>query len=128
MLDPKEIEDVRVKLDSDPAKIVLPALKYNEQGLIPVVAQCYETGDILMVAWMNEETMRITLAEGKVCYWSRSRKEVWRKGATSGEWQILKEMSYDCDKDCIVVKVIQEKGKACHTGKRSCFSWLMYKA
>lgn len=118
MLDPEEIEDVRG---------TVPELKFNSDGLIPCVTQCYETGDVLMVAWMNEESLKITIKEKRVCYWSRSRKELWRKGATSGEWQNLKELYHDCDKDVLLAKVIQEKDKACHKGKRSCFSWLMYK-
>ena len=117
MLDPKEIVDVRG---------AFPELKYNSDGLIPCVTQCYETGDVLMVAWMNKESLQITLDEKKVCYWSRSRKELWRKGATSGEWQNLKELYYDCDKDVLLAKVIQEKDKACHMGKRSCFSWRVF--
>jgi phosphoribosyl-AMP cyclohydrolase len=118
VLDPKEIEDMK--------GFDVNNLKYNEQGLIPCITQCAETGDVLMMAWMNAESIKITLEEGNVCYWSRSRKELWRKGATSGEWQILKELYFDCDKDALLAKVIQEKGKACHVGKRSCFSWKIY--
>ena len=118
MIDPAEIVDVR---DQE------VALKFNSDGLIPCVTQCYDTGDVLMVAWMNMDSLKITLEEKKVCYWSRSRQELWRKGATSGEWQDLKELHHDCDNDVLLAKVIQGKDKACHKGKRSCFSWLMFK-
>ena len=95
-------------------------LKYNEQGLIPAIAQDHETDEILMMAWMNAESLMRTLESGQVTYWSRSRQEFWAKGATSGHVQTLKGMRIDCDRDCIVMQVVQI-GAACHTGRRSCF-------
>jgi phosphoribosyl-AMP cyclohydrolase len=95
-------------------------LKYNEAGLIPAIAQDHETGEVLMMAWMNAESLMRTLETGQVTYWSRSRREFWEKGATSGHVQTLKEMRIDCDRDCILLQVSQ-LGAACHTGARSCF-------
>lgn len=95
-------------------------LKYNDAGLIPAIAQDFETGEILMMAWMNSESLMRTLETGQVIYWSRSRQEFWAKGATSGHVQTLKEMRVDCDRDCLVMQVAQI-GAACHTGARSCF-------
>jgi len=95
-------------------------LKYNEAGLIPAIAQDHETGEVLMMAWMNAESLMRTLETGQVTYWSRSRREFWEKGATSGHVQTLKEMRIDCDRDCILLQVSQ-LGTACHTGARSCF-------
>ncbi|MDG1068321.1 MAG: phosphoribosyl-AMP cyclohydrolase, partial [Sulfitobacter sp.] len=95
-------------------------LKYNEAGLIPAIAQDAETGDILMMAWMNPESLMRTLETGQVTYWSRSRQEFWAKGATSGHVQTLVEMRVDCDRDCLLMQVTQV-GAACHTGRRSCF-------
>lgn len=90
-------------------------------GLIPVVVQDYETQEVLMVAFMNEEAWRKTLETGKATYWSRSRGELWTKGATSGNFQEVKEIYVDCDNDTVLLKVIQHGGCACHTGYRSCF-------
>ncbi|RLA75863.1 MAG: phosphoribosyl-AMP cyclohydrolase [Deltaproteobacteria bacterium] len=90
-------------------------------GLIPAVVQDYETGEVLMVAFMNEEAWRKTLETGKATYWSRSRRELWTKGATSGNFQEVKEIYIDCDNDTVLLKVIQHGGAACHTGYRSCF-------
>lgn len=95
-------------------------LKYNEACLIPAIAQDAETGDILMMAWMNPESLMRTLETGQVTYWSRSRQEFWAKGATSGHVQTLVEMRVDCDRDCLLMQVTQV-GAACHTGRRSCF-------
>lgn len=95
-------------------------LKYNEAGLIPAIAQDAETGDILMMAWMNPESLMRTLETGQVTYWSRSRQEFWAKGATSGHVQTLVEMRVDCDRDSLLMQVSQV-GAACHTGRRSCF-------
>lgn len=96
------------------------SLKYNEAGLIPAIAQDHENGDILMMAWMNAESLMKTLETGQVTYWSRSRQEFWAKGATSGHVQTLKELRVDCDRDCLLMQVDQV-GAACHTGVRSCF-------
>jgi phosphoribosyl-AMP cyclohydrolase len=96
------------------------SLPYNEAGLLPAIAQQYDTGEVLMMAWMNRESIDETLATGQVCYWSRSRQQLWRKGESSGQVQRLKEMRLDCDGDTILLRVDQT-GPACHTGRRSCF-------
>ncbi|HTH15423.1 MAG TPA: phosphoribosyl-AMP cyclohydrolase [Magnetospirillum sp.] len=98
----------------------LAAIRFNEDGLVPAIAQQYDTGEVLMMAWMNRDAVAETLATGRVCYWSRSRKGLWRKGETSGQQQRLKEFLIDCDGDTILVKVDQD-GVACHTGRRTCF-------
>lgn len=95
-------------------------LKYNEAGLIPAIAQDATSGEVLMMAWMNAQSLMRTLETGQVTYWSRSRQEFWAKGATSGHVQTLVEMRVDCDRDCLVMQVDQV-GAACHTGRRSCF-------
>ena len=95
-------------------------LKYNEQGLIPCVVQEKATGDVLMVAWMNAESLELTRKTRTTWFWSRSRQELWNKGATSGNIQHVRSLSYDCDADCLLVKVVAE-GPACHTGAHSCF-------
>lgn len=99
-------------------------LKYNDQGLIPVVVQSYETKDVLMLAYMNEEALKRTLETKMGTYYSRSRGELWIKGETSGHVQHVKRLSYDCDRDTLLLEVIQE-GVACHTGKMSCFHQLV---
>lgn len=104
---------------SDPTA-ALAALKFNEDGLVPAIAQQFDTGEVLMMAWMNRDAVIDTLATGRVCYWSRSRKGLWRKGETSGQQQRLKELLIDCDGDTILLKVDQD-GVACHTGRRTCF-------
>lgn len=96
------------------------ALKWTEAGLIPAIAQDVETGTVLMMAWMNRESLAQTLSTGEVTYWSRSRGELWRKGATSGHIQTLVSLSIDCDRDCILMQV-EQVGAACHTGRRHCF-------
>jgi phosphoribosyl-AMP cyclohydrolase/phosphoribosyl-ATP pyrophosphohydrolase/phosphoribosyl-AMP cyclohydrolase len=99
----------------------LAAVRFNADGLVPVVTQDIADGEVLMVAWMNAETLQLTLAEGRMVYWSRSRREVWRKGDTSGDRQFVREAYYDCDGDTLLFKVEQEGNGACHTGQRSCF-------
>ena len=99
----------------------IDSLKFDERGLIPVIVQDYENGDVLMLAYMNKDTLRQTIETGKATYWSRSRQKVWVKGETSGHFQIVKEIYYDCDGDTILLKVEQVGGIACHTGNRSCF-------
>lgn len=101
---------------------IVDALKYNSDGLIPAIAQQHDSGEILMMAWMNKEAVAETLRTGKVCYYSRSRQSLWRKGESSGQSQKLIDFRTDCDKDTVLVSVEQE-GVACHTGRRSCFSW-----
>ncbi|MEM7270523.1 MAG: phosphoribosyl-AMP cyclohydrolase [Pseudomonadota bacterium] len=96
------------------------SLKFDDKGLIPAIAQCADTGDVLMLAWMNAEAVTQTLETGWVTYWSRSRQSYWRKGETSGNMQTLREMRYDCDQDCLLMQVVQI-GPACHLGNRSCF-------
>lgn len=95
-------------------------LAYDERGLIPAIAQQHDTGEVLMLAWMNAASIAQTLAEGRVVYWSRSRKAFWRKGDTSGHVQRLVEMRADCDRDCLLL-LVDQTGPACHTGARSCF-------
>jgi phosphoribosyl-AMP cyclohydrolase len=97
-------------------------LDFEKQGgLIPAIAQDWETGEVLMLAYMNKESFEETLATGKACYFSRSRNKLWRKGEESGNVQVVKEIRIDCDADTIVIKVDQIGGAACHTGHRSCF-------
>ncbi|WP_085805216.1 phosphoribosyl-AMP cyclohydrolase [Roseovarius albus] len=96
------------------------SLKYNEAGLIPAIAQDHESGEVLMMAWMNIEAVQKTLETGRVTYWSRSRKSFWIKGETSGHIQELVDFRFDCDRDCLLV-VIKQTGAACHTNRRSCF-------
>ena len=99
---------------------IIESLKYNEQGLIPAIAQQYDSNELLMMAWMNQEAIKTTLAEGRAVYWSRSRNELWRKGETSGHIQKLVEFRWDCDNDAILL-LVDQIGVACHTGERSCF-------
>jgi len=96
-------------------------IKWNEQGLIPAIAQDWQTGEVLMLAWMNREALELTIREGRAVYWSRSRQALWRKGEESGHVQRLKELRLDCDADTVLLKVEQVGGIACHTGRRSCF-------
>ena len=95
-------------------------LKFDNKGLIPVIIQDYKRGDVLMMAYMNKASLKKTMASGKTCFWSRSRKKYWTKGKTSGNFQFVKAMYYDCDMDTLLVKV-RQVGVACHTGNRSCF-------
>lgn len=101
-------------------KTTLSELKYNSDGLIPAIAQQHDTGEVLMMAWMNRQSIEETLNTGQVCYWSRSRNSYWRKGESSGNQQKLISMSTDCDGDTLLLKV-EQKGAACHTGRRDCF-------
>jgi phosphoribosyl-AMP cyclohydrolase len=99
----------------------LATVKYDANGLVPCIAQDVHTRSVLMMAWMNAETLQMTLAEGLMVYWSRSRQEVWRKGDTSGDRQFVREAYYDCDGDTLLFLVEQEGKGACHTGEYSCF-------
>ena len=99
---------------------VVEAITFNADGLVAAIAQQYDTGEVLMMAWMNRDAVAETLGTGRVCYWSRSRGKLWRKGETSGQVQVLKDFRWDCDADTVLVQVDQE-GVACHTGRRSCF-------
>jgi len=107
-------------MSDDIADSIIDDLAFNEDGLVPAIAQQADTGEVLMMAWMNADAVRETLATGRVCYWSRSRGKLWRKGETSGQIQALKEFRWDCDNDTILLQVDQT-GVACHTGRRNCF-------
>ena len=104
----------------DATASVLAALNFNSDGLVAAVAQQHDTGEVLMLAWMNRDSIAETLATGQVCYWSRSRQALWRKGETSGHEQKLIELRVDCDGDALLLQV-EQTGPACHTGERSCF-------
>jgi len=101
-------------------KFRISCLKFDAKGLIPAIIQDYKNKEVLMVAYMNKESLRRTLKLGKTCFWSRSRKEYWVKGMTSGNFQFVKSIAYDCDLDALLIKV-RQIGPACHTGNRSCF-------
>jgi phosphoribosyl-AMP cyclohydrolase len=105
---------------ADPSDKALADIRFGPDGLVAAVAQQFDTGEVLMMAWMNREAVRLTLAEGRVCYWSRSRRALWRKGETSGQIQRLREMRLDCDGDTVLL-LVDQTGVACHTGRRSCF-------
>jgi len=96
-------------------------INWNEHGLIPAIAQDWQTGEVLMLAWMNAQSLELTAQEGRAVYWSRSRARLWRKGEESGNVQIVKELRIDCDADTVLMKVEQIGGIACHTGRRHCF-------
>jgi phosphoribosyl-AMP cyclohydrolase len=102
------------------AEALIPAIRFDANGLVPVIAQQHDTGEVLMLAWMNEAAVRETLETGRVCYWSRSRAGLWRKGETSGQVQRLVELRLDCDGDTLLA-LVDQTGVACHTGRRSCF-------
>ncbi len=95
-------------------------VRFDEKGLVPAIVQDADTMEVLMLAYMNEESLRLTVAEGRVVFWSRSRRELWRKGDTSGNTQHVESLSIDCDGDAVLVRVHQV-GVACHTGSRTCF-------
>jgi len=98
----------------------LGEIKFGPDGLVPVIAQQHDTGEVLMLAWMNRDALEATLAEGRACYWSRSRQALWRKGEISGQVQQLRELRLDCDGDAVLL-LVEQQGVACHTGRRSCF-------
>jgi phosphoribosyl-AMP cyclohydrolase len=102
------------------AAAILAALAFDRDGLVAAVAQQHDTGEVLMLAWMNRDAVTETLATGRVCYWSRSRGALWRKGDTSGHVQKLVELRVDCDGDALLL-LVEQTGAACHTGQRSCF-------
>jgi len=104
---------------------LLNSLKLDSAGLIPAIIQDAASGEVLMVAWMNADALRRTLETGEAHYWSRSRKKLWRKGEESGNVQRVREVRTDCDKDTLLLRVEQVGGAACHTGYRSCFSWVL---
>ena len=102
------------------AAAALERIAFDSGGLVPVVAQQHDTGEVLMMAWMNRDAVAETLATGRVCYWSRSRRKPWRKGETSGQTQQLIRLMVDCDGDTLLA-LVDQTGVACHTGRRSCF-------
>ena len=103
-----------------PLEPVLDALPWNSDGLIAAIAQQHRSGEVLMLAWMNRQALTETLASGHVCYWSRSRQQLWRKGESSGHWQQLIEARLDCDGDAVLL-IVDQQGPACHTGRPTCF-------
>ena len=108
------------KEDKETIGRLLDLLTFNNEGLIPAIAQQFDSGEVLMLAWMSPESIEATLKEERVVYWSRSRRKLWRKGETSGHVQTLMEFRWDCDNDAILLQVDQS-GVACHTGRRNCF-------
>jgi len=106
--------------DSPAPAAILDAIAFDSDGLVPAVAQQHDSGEVLMMAWMNRDAVAETLAAGRVCYWSRSRERLWRKGESSGQVQKLVEMRVDCDGDTLLL-LVDQTGVACHTGRRSCF-------
>jgi phosphoribosyl-AMP cyclohydrolase len=105
---------------SEAIERALGEIKFGPDGLVPAIAQQHDTGEVLMVAWMNREAVRLTLEEGRACYWSRTRRALWKKGETSGQTQRLHELRLDCDGDTVLL-LVDQHGVACHTGRRSCF-------
>ncbi|GAB5452268.1 MAG: phosphoribosyl-AMP cyclohydrolase [Halioglobus sp.] len=105
---------------NDPSALMAD-INWNEHGLVPAIAQDWQSGEVLMLAWMNAEALELTIAEKRAIYWSRSRNKLWRKGEESGNVQQLKELRLDCDADTVLMKVEQVGGIACHTGRRHCF-------
>jgi phosphoribosyl-AMP cyclohydrolase len=105
---------------TDPIERALAEIKFGSDGLVPAIAQQHDTGEVLMMAWMNRDAVRASLTEGRVSYWSRSRGKLWRKGETSGQVQLLRELRLDCDGDAVLL-LVDQTGVACHTGRRSCF-------
>ena len=105
---------------ADLARQVIERLRFDDAGLIPAIAQSHETRAVLMLAWMNAEAVRETLETGRVCYWSRSRQRLWRKGESSGHTQRLVELRFDCDNDALLL-LVDQTGPACHTNRRACF-------
>lgn len=105
---------------SPPVDAILAEIHFDADGLVPCIAQAATSGEVLMMAWMNRDAVRETLATGRACYWSRSRQALWRKGETSGQTQHLVEFRIDCDGDTVLA-LVEQDGVACHTGRRSCF-------
>ena len=108
-----------IRIDATPEQ--LDQVTFDHNGLVPAIAQDIDSRDVLMMAWMNAESLRRTFDEGRMVYWSRSRQELWRKGDTSGDRQFVREAYYDCDGDTLLFLVEQEGAGACHTGARTCF-------
>lgn len=106
---------------ADPKAAFIDQVSWNSDGLVPAIAQDFKSGRILMMAWMNRESLAITASEGYAVYWSRSRNKLWRKGESSGHLQQVREIRLDCDGDTVLLLVEQQGGIACHTGRSSCF-------
>ena len=100
---------------------MLELIRWDDDGLVPAIAQDADSGEVLMLAWMNREALRLTLEQQRAVYWSRSRRKLWFKGEESGHVQQLRELRIDCDADVVLMRVIQQGGIACHTGRRRCF-------
>lgn len=122
---PNRLETAKIMPATEPTAlnqaIPLDEISYNEQGLVPAIVQDYLDGTVLMMAWMNRESLQKTLETGETWFWSRSRSELWHKGETSGHLQHVRSLRYDCDSDALLVSVEQVGDIACHTGERSCF-------
>lgn len=119
----RELEDAATG-DTRPLSTVLDAVKFDDRGLVPAIAQDAGTRQVLMLAWMNREALAATLAEGQACYYSRSRQTLWRKGETSGHRQRLRELRLDCDGDAVLL-LVDQTGPACHTNRPDCFYLLV---
>ena len=104
---------------------IVDQIKFNGDGLVSAIAQQHDTGEVLMLAWMNKESLIKTLETNNIYYWSRSRNKLWRKGETSGNFQSLVEIRFDCDKDCILL-LVNQIGPACHTGRQNCFYYAVH--
>ena len=109
-----------VTASEDGAAAALAQIRFDSAGLVAAIAQQHDTGEVLMMAWMNRESVAETLSTGRVCYYSRSRAQLWRKGETSGQQQVLVDLRLDCDGDTILL-LVDQTGVACHTGRRNCF-------
>ena len=107
-------------ISAEAAAQVADGLKYTADGLVPAIAQQFDTGEVLMMAWMNADAVKESLVTGRACYYSRSRGALWRKGETSGQVQTLMDLRWDCDADTVLM-LVDQKGMACHTGRRNCF-------
>jgi len=113
--------DTILRIQNILRKCMIPKLKYDEKGLIPAIVQDVDNGDVLMMAYMNESSLKMTVETGFTHFWSRSRQKYWKKGETSGCLQEVREICYDCDSDTLLIKVKQHGAGACHTGTRTCF-------
>ena len=113
-----------MSLTEDKLNGLLSELSFDANGLIPAIAQQFDSGEVLMMAWMNKEAVQATLTENRGIYWSRSRNSLWRKGESSGQIQQLKEFRWDCDRDTILL-LVDQTGVACHTGRRNCFYYAL---
>ncbi|WP_022727639.1 phosphoribosyl-AMP cyclohydrolase [Fodinicurvata sediminis] len=113
-------DECTARVGEDVIEKVIAVLKFDESGLIPAIAQQHDSGEVLMLAWMNAQAVAETLRRGRACYWSRSRQALWRKGESSGHAQRLVEFRYDCDQDAVLL-LVEQTGPACHTNRPNCF-------